>query len=104
MIIFSINVHEKIDFLIKQLRNINYYVSLNYIVLINANNAMYNKLKKCDYIISQTNIVLNPYYFNKSRNHGSLTKGIYSNMKYAINNYRFKYLLYYLVGICFIIN
>ena len=90
-VIFSINVHEKKDFLIKQLKNINEYVDLNYIIIINANDFMYNEISKCNYIKSLKNVVLYPEYLNKKHFHGSLTKGIYLNMKYAIKNYNFKY-------------
>ena len=39
------------------------------------------------------NIVLNAVCLDKDRFHGSLTKGIYLNMKYAINKYKFKYFI-----------
>ena len=92
-IIFSINVHEKIHFLIKQIKNINEYVSLNHIIIINANKKMYNEISNCQFIKSKPNIVLNENFLNKKRFHGSLTKGIYLNMNYAINNYNFKYFI-----------
>lgn len=91
-VIFSINVHEKKNFLIKQLENIKKYVSLNYIVIINANEHMYNEIKNDNNILSD-NIVLYPEYLNKRRYHGSLTKGIYLNMKYALDNYKFTYIM-----------
>tara|TARA_B100001175_G_scaffold154030_1_gene130526 strand:- start:6714 stop:7454 length:741 start_codon:yes stop_codon:yes gene_type:complete len=92
-IIFSINVHEKKDFLIKQIKNINDQVSLNYIIVINPNKHMYNEISNCEFIKSKENIILNKNYLEKSRMHGSLTKGIYLNMEYAINNYEFKYFI-----------
>ena len=92
-IIFSINVHEKKDFLIKQIKNIDDYVSLNYIIVINSNEYMYNEISNCQFIKSKDNIVLNKNYLEKKRFHGSLTEGIYLNMKYAINNYKFKYFI-----------
>ena len=92
-IIFSINVHEKREFLIKQINNIKNYVSLNYIIIINTNTYMYNKLLNCPFIKSQKNIILNNEYFDKQRFHGSLTKGIFLNMKLAIDNYKFKYFM-----------
>ena len=90
-IVFSINVHNNKDFLIKQIKNISDFVSLNYIVIINANNYMYNEILNCPFIKSNNNIVLNNDYLDKKRFHGSLTKGIYLNMKYAMKNYNFKY-------------
>ena len=92
-IIFSINVHEKKDFLIKQIKNIDDYVSLNYIIVINANEYMYNEISNCEFIKSKDNIVLNPNYLEKKRFHGSLTEGIYLNMKFAMDNYQFKYFI-----------
>ena len=41
-IIFSINVHISVDFLIRQIKNIDEFVSLNYIIIINPNKYMYN--------------------------------------------------------------
>ena len=92
-IIFSINVHEKKNFLIKQIKNITDYVSVNHIIIINANEYMYNEILNCPIIKSKDNIVLNEDFLDKERYHGSLTKGIYLNMKYAINNYEFKYFI-----------
>ena len=57
---FSINVHEKMEFLIKQIKNINDFVSLDYIIILNANKLMYNKISNCKFINSQTNIILYP--------------------------------------------
>ena len=92
-IIFSINVHEKKDFLIKQIQNIEDNVLLNYMIIINPNKYMYNEISNCQFIKSKDNIILNKNYLEKKRFHGSLTKGIYLNMKYAINNYEFKYFI-----------
>ena len=92
-IVFSINVHEKKEFLIKQLENIKNHVLLDYVIIINPNDFMYKKISESNIIKSQKNIILNPNYLNKKWNHGSLTKGIYLNMKYALDNYEFKYFI-----------
>lgn len=92
-IIFSINVHENMNFLIKQIKNINNYVELNYIIIINSSKYMFNEIFNCEFIKSKNNIILNKHYLDKKRFHGSLTKGIYLNMKYAIDNYEFKYFI-----------
>ena len=92
-IIFSINVHEKKLFLIEQIKNIERYVSLKYIIVINANEYMYNELSKCPFIKSKDNVVLNKKYLEKKRFHGSITKGIYLNMEYAMSKYDFKYFI-----------
>lgn len=91
-IIFSINVHISVDFLIRQIKNIDEFVSLNYIIIINPNKYMYNEILKCDFITSKKYIILNDY-LEKKRDHGTLTHGIYLNMKRAINNYKFKYFI-----------
>lgn len=90
-IVFSINVHEKFNFLIKQLDNIKNNVSLEYIVILNANQFMYNEILNSDLLQTNENIILYNEYINKSCYHGSLTKGIFLNMEFAINNYQFEY-------------
>jgi len=92
MIIFSINVHEKINLLIKQIENIETYVKVEYKIIINPNKLMFNKISNTDYINSKNYIYLNNY-LEKKRHHGSLTKGIYLNMEYAINKFNFDYFI-----------
>jgi hypothetical protein len=87
--IITINVHEKIDFLLKQLANIKEYVGCNYAIILNCNDYMYeecNKIKSNNNVEHRRkelfhNVHINEEVINKSRNHGSLTHGIYSNMK-----------------------
>lgn len=86
-IIISINVHEKPEYLKEQLSNINTYLKLRYKIILSCNDFMYNN------IIINEDLVVNPEIINKKRFHGSLTKGIYSNMVYAITNFSFKYFL-----------
>lgn len=52
-VIISINVHEKINFLIKQITNIEKYVLLDYIIIINANKQMYHEITINKYIKSK---------------------------------------------------
>jgi hypothetical protein len=92
-LIISINIHENINFLIKQLKNIHKYVTCNYIVIINANNAMYKIISNNASIKNNQNIVLNPISLSKRRFHGSLTKGIYSNIKFALSKYIFNHFI-----------
>lgn len=66
---------------------------MDYIIIINPNDFMYKKLTNCEYIYSDKNIVISKEYCNKKTYHGSLTKGIYLNMKYAIDNYEFSYFI-----------
>ncbi len=88
--VISINVHEKVDFLLKQLINIRNYIVGSYVVILNTNDYMYNELKK---IQLDGNVFINSEYFNKSRHHGSLCKGIYKNMTYALQNFIFSYFI-----------
>lgn len=66
---------------------------MDYIIIINPNDFMYKELTNCEYIYSDKNIVISKEYCNKKTYHGSLTKGIYLNMKYAIDNYEFAYFI-----------
>lgn len=100
-IVFSINVHENLDFLTKQLEDIKRNVLVDYIVIINANEHMYNEITNSGMIAdagadtdtanAASNIVLYPWYVEKIHNHGTLTMGIYLNLEYAVNNYIFEY-------------
>lgn len=87
-IAISINAHHKPMFLLAQLRNIRQYVKLNHVVIINCNHAMGRELQKVDL---GPDVVVNPEYIDKKRFHGSLTQGIVSNMKLALQNYTFDY-------------
>ena len=90
-IVFTINVHEKLGFLRKQLDNIQKYVFVKYVVILNANDLMYNEILKSDLLESHKNVKLYPKFINKNRCHGSLSKGIFLNMEFALNNYKFEY-------------
>jgi hypothetical protein len=92
-IVFSINVHEKVNFLIRQLENIKCFVQSKYVVVINTNDTMFNILKNDEYIRNTYNVRIYPSYLNKRRYHGSLTKGIYQNMIYATTHFTFKYFI-----------
>jgi hypothetical protein len=92
-IIFSINVHENLKFLIKQIDNIEENVLLDFVIIINANEYMYIEISNNEILKAKENIILYPDFINKIHNHGSLTKGIYLNMKYAIENYKFEYFI-----------
>ena len=89
-IVFSINVHEKYDFLLKQLNNIQKYVKCNYCIILNCNEYMY---KLCSNNKLPKNVFVNNIILNKKRSHGSLTEGIFNNMIYALNNIHFEYFI-----------
>jgi len=92
-IIFSINVHENLGFLRKQIEDIEANVLLDFVIIINANEFMYNEIINSELLRTKDNIELYPKFVNKSHNHGSLTKGIYLNMEYAVRNYKFEYFI-----------
>ena len=92
-IVISINVHEKIEILIKQLQNIDEYIQYDYIVIINPNKYMYDKLSNNEYIKKLDNVIINSDYLEKKRFHGSILKGIYFNMKYSMKDYNYKYFI-----------
>jgi len=93
-IIISINVHEKVDFLLKQIEHINNFVEDNYIIILNCNLYMYEELNKIIFTDNIKNkIIINPNILEKRTYHGSLLKGIILNLEYAINNYYFNYFL-----------
>ena len=89
-IVFSINVHEKIDFLLKQLDNIKSYVRSNYCIILNCNQFMYNNLLL---IKLDSNIYINNITIEKKRFYGSLFNGIYTNMLYAMDHFIFDYFI-----------
>jgi len=90
-IVFSINVHEHFNFLRKQIEDIEANVLLDYVIIINANEYMYNEIINSGILNEKTYIELYPEYVNKKHYHGSLTKGICLNMEYAVKNYQFEY-------------
>jgi hypothetical protein len=82
-IVFSINVHENFNFLKKQIEDIETNVLLDFVIIINANEYMYNEIINSNILYIKPNIELYPMFINKAHNHGSLTKGIYLNMEYS---------------------
>jgi hypothetical protein len=102
MIIFSINVHENIQVVIAQLKNIYFhYQTEEFIIIYNTNPGFNNIMKSNEEfcaLVNQLNdkyskkIIINPIMFEKHRFHGSIFKGILMNMFYCIiNNISFDY-------------
>ena len=90
--IISINIHDKFEFLLKQLENIKENVKCNYAVILNCNDIMFNECNINKDKLSE-NIFIHDTVLNKSRFHGSLTEGIYNNMLYALNNFTYEYFI-----------
>ena len=93
-IIISINVHEKLNFLLKQLQNIKEHVSCTYVIILNCNAYMFEECthskernKLPDYVYINKDVI------EKKRFHGSLVHGIYSNLKYANEHFDFDYFI-----------
>ena len=61
--IISINVHEKPNFLKKQINNIKQFVEDDFLIIINPNVKMYSLLKN-DYFFLDNNIIITPDKFN----------------------------------------
>lgn len=90
--IISINVHEKFDFLLKQLKNIEENVSCKYAVMLNCNDYMFEQCNNNRLLLSE-NVYFYDTPLNKKLYHGSLTEGIFNNMCYSIDNFIFKYFI-----------
>jgi hypothetical protein len=90
--IISINVHEKLDFLMNQLKIINDNVNLSYAIILNCNDFMFNE---CINNIEKLpdNVFINDIILNKKTYHGSLLNGIYNNMDHVLSNFEFKYFI-----------
>ena len=61
-----------------------------YIVILNCNKYMFDILQDRKL---EDNIHINPEIIQKNRDHGSLTYGFVSNMKYALQHFKFSYFL-----------
>ena len=85
-LIISINTHEKKYFLLEQIKNIKYFTKSisNILIIYNCNEYMLNQI--CDVSDNKITIIRNPEIINKKRFHGSLTQGIFSNLKYVVKN------------------
>lgn len=77
-----INVYME-DYLLEQLENFRKYIKIPYIVVLNCSEELFEKLKNKNL----DNVILNPIHFNKKRLHGSILKGIISNIEFTIKNY-----------------
>jgi len=89
MIVVSINVHEKPEYLLKQISNIKQHLKIDNVVLLNCNKFMFDYFSKKD----KNDFLINPKHMEKRRGHGSLTEGIVSNMKFAMENLDFSHFL-----------
>lgn len=89
MIVVSINVHEKPEYLLQQISNIKQHLKIDNVVLLNCNKFMFDYFSKKD----KNDFLINPEHIEKRKFHGSLTEGIVSNMKFAMENLDFSHFL-----------
>jgi len=59
-------------------------------VLLNCNDYMYGECKKHTF---PENIYIHPTILNKKHCHGSLAEGIYNNMVYSLQHFKFRYFI-----------
>jgi len=90
--IISINVHEKFDFLLKQIKNIQENVFCNYAIILNCNDYMFEECNKNRNKLPN-NVYIHDTILNKIPFHGSIAEGIYNNMVYAMNNFSFDFFI-----------
>lgn len=63
------------------------HIKDDFVVVLNNSTKLNQRLKETDYLSFNENIICNPDFFDKSRFHGSVTKGIVSNIDFALNNF-----------------
>jgi hypothetical protein len=88
-LIVSINVHEKPEYFQTQIININDHIKVEKKIILNVNEYMHNELIQKEF----HDTIVNPTIINKRTYHGSLTHGIISNMKLALEQFDFEYFL-----------
>ena len=89
MIVVSINVHEKPEYLLGQISNIKQHLRIDNDVLLNCNKFMFDYFSKK----TRNDFLINPKHMEKRRGHGSLAEGIVSNMKLAMESLDFSHFL-----------
>ena len=98
-IVFSINVFEdnnengrhgnnKLNyyFLKEKILNIKYNTTdfTEVYVILNCNDIIFDRLQNEKLHDEKIKIIVNPEVINKKRFHGSITRGIFSNLKYIV--------------------
>jgi hypothetical protein len=92
-LVISINVFEKLDYIKEQIKNIIFFTKyIKVLIIFNCNDLMYDLLNNIK--IDEIDILVNPEIINKKRWHGSLLKGIFSNLNFILlNEIKFNYFL-----------
>lgn len=88
--IFSILVHENVEFLLKQIENIKENADCNYAIILNCNDAMF---EECSKIQMPDNVFIHDKPLNKKHGTGDLFQGTYNNMCYSLERFEFDYFI-----------
>jgi hypothetical protein len=88
--IISINVYKCVETLKLQLQNIKKHVHEPYAVILNCDESFFKALQG---VRLEGNVRLNPERITKRRLHGSLMKGIVSNLNYALERFHFNFFI-----------
>ena len=75
-------------FLKEQIKDIKYKTTdfKEVYVILNCNDKIFDRIQNEGLYDEKVKIIVNPEVINKKRDHGSLTQGIFSNLKYIIEN------------------
>ena len=93
-LVFSINVYRNHNNLIhKQLNNIEQYVKIPYIVILNSSDDLYKELIEDNILKNDSKIFINNDHSNKQRFTGSILRGIIMNMRWILSNFTFDYFI-----------
>ena len=88
--VISINVYKCIDALKLQLQSIKEHIHAPYAVILNCDDSFFNTLQG---VRLEENVLINPERITKRRLHGSLMKGIVSNLNYALERFDFDFFI-----------
>ena len=74
-------------FLKEQIKDIKYKTTdfKEVYVILNCNDKIFDRIQNEGLYDEKVKIIVNPEVINKKRDHGSLTQGIFSNLKYIID-------------------
>jgi hypothetical protein len=87
--VVSNNVHEKPEYLMGQIENIKENLLIPHRIIVSPNEYMQDQLAHSD----GRGFILNPEAIEKRRHHGSITRGIVSNMALARKRLKFGWFL-----------
>lgn len=89
MLVFVMNAHLYLKDTLAHIRHLHECIRIPFKLVIHCSNKLYARFKqrlesKKDEFLCP--VILNPDHFNKARFHGTLLKGILSNIQYALQN------------------